>query len=81
MLLATAAQGEVQVPNLFGDHMVLQRGRPVPVFGTAASFEPVMVAFNGQSRATTADAQGHWRVTLAAMNANPIGQTLTITFR
>jgi|TARA_B110000495_G_scaffold189472_1_gene190579 sialate O-acetylesterase len=35
LLAALTAQAEVQLSGVFGDHMVLQRERPVPVYGTA----------------------------------------------
>ncbi len=66
-LLAMAAAplaAEVRCTGLFGDHMVLQRNRAVPVWGDAAPGENVRVEFAGQARTATADAAGHWRVTL-----------------
>ena len=60
LLPAAVAQAEVGLPNTFSDHMVLQRGKPVPVYGTAAPGEKVIVEFHGQSLTTTADAQGNW---------------------
>jgi sialate O-acetylesterase len=70
--------GEVRLSGVFGDHMVLQRDRSTPIFGTAASGEKVTVTFHGQSQSTTADAQGEWRVNLAAMKAETAGQPLTV---
>lgn len=55
-------------PNgIFSSHMVLQRGRPVPVWGAAAPGEPVSVSFAGVSHQTTADDRGRWEVSLPAM--------------
>ena len=48
----------------FADNMVLQRGRQVPVWGTAEPDEKVTVAFAGQTKGATADAKGAWRVEL-----------------
>ena len=39
------ATAEVKLASPFGDHMVLQHGRPVPVWGTAAPGEQVTVVF------------------------------------
>jgi sialate O-acetylesterase len=51
-------------PNpLFTDGAVLQRGQPVPVWGTARDGEKVTVEFAGQSVGTTA-ADGKWSVNL-----------------
>ena len=35
--------GDVQLASVFSDHMVLQRGKPVPVWGTAEPGEKVTV--------------------------------------
>lgn len=51
-------------PNsLLGDHAVLQRGRPITVWGTAVDGERVSVEFRGQKREAIA-AAGRWNVAL-----------------
>jgi sialate O-acetylesterase len=74
-----AARADVKLPGPFGDHMVLQRDRAVPVYGTAAPGEKVTVAFGGQTLAATADARGAWRVDLAPMPASATGQGLKVS--
>jgi len=64
---------------LFGDHAVLQQQKPIPVWGRAEPGEKVTVAFGGVTRTGTADAQGHWKVTLDALPATSAGRELTIT--
>ena len=66
-----AVAAAVQLASPFGNNMVLQRGKPVPVWGTAAPAEAVSVDFAGQTIATTADANGRWRVELPALAADP----------
>ena len=39
--LAANLHAEVKLPAIFGDHMVLQRGRPIVVFGHAQPAEAV----------------------------------------
>jgi sialate O-acetylesterase len=68
----------VQVSSLFADHMVLQRGKAVPVFGTAPENTIVSVSFNGQTVSDTSDANNNWKVWLEPMDANTFGQTMTI---
>ena len=63
--------------KVFRDHMVLQRGKPVAVFGTAASGAEVIVRFAGQTRTTIA-ADDRWKLHLDAMAANATGQDLVI---
>jgi hypothetical protein len=41
------ANAAVSVSPLFSSHTVLQRGKPVPVYGTASPGENVTVTFNG----------------------------------
>ena len=64
-----AARGEVSLASVFADHMVLQRGRAVPVWGSAAAGEQVGVSIGKQTRSTKADAAGLWKVMLEAMPA------------
>ena len=45
LMLLPAARAEVKLPAVFSDHMVLQRDLPVPVWGTAAPGEFLMVEF------------------------------------
>ena len=74
----TGARAEVRVSNIFGDHMVLQRDKAVPVFGTASPGEQVTVKFHGQSLAAMADAHGNWEIKLTAMSADTHAQIMTI---
>ncbi|MDJ0974131.1 MAG: sialate O-acetylesterase [Planctomycetota bacterium] len=68
-LLAEPAQAEVTVAGIFGDHMVLQRDKPIHVWGTADPGESVTVKLAGRSASTTADADGRWRVELEPLKA------------
>ncbi len=69
----------VSVSKVFGSHMVLPRGRPVPVWGKAAPGETVRVAFAGQERAAKADAAGDWQVTLKPLEVSKEGRALTVS--
>ncbi|HEX7848190.1 MAG TPA: sialate O-acetylesterase [Sphingomonas sp.] len=57
----TAAPGFARI---FTDHAVLQRDRPIPVWGHAAPGAAVTVSLAGQSVSAKADRQGIWHVTL-----------------
>jgi sialate O-acetylesterase len=59
-----AARAQVKPSALFSDHMVLQSGTLVPIWGTATPGEKVAVTLNGQTRSATADAEGKWIVSL-----------------
>ncbi len=71
LAVAAAALGvraDVRLPALFSDHMVLQRGMPVPVWGWAGDGETVKVTFQNQS-ITTKAANGKWMVKLKSLKA------------
>lgn len=76
--LAAPTFADVRLPQFFSNHMVLQRGEPVAVWGFADPGEAVHASFDGQELDTRADAEGRWRVTLKTMPANPEAQTLTV---
>lgn len=75
---ASPALGEVTAASVFGSGMVLQRDRPVPVWGRAAPGEAVTVRFGGEEVAAVAAADGRWRATLPAMPADATGRDLTV---
>jgi len=65
--------------GIFGDNMVLQRDRPVVIWGNAAASSQVEVAFGKQKKQATTNSNQIWRVTLEPMPANATGAELTIT--
>lgn len=67
-LLASSAQA-VELPRVFADGMVLQRGQPLPVWGRAAPGAQVRVDFAGKQATAKADANGDWRAELPALPA------------
>ena len=73
-----SAQAAVTLPAIFSDHMVLQSGKPVPVWGTADANSEVSVAIAGQKKTAKADANGLWSLKLDALTASSEPQTLTI---
>ncbi len=72
------AKAEVKLPGVFGSHMVLQRQKPVIIWGWANAGEAVTVTLGTHRGQTTANPSGEWRVALPAMEAGgPL--TLTVT--
>jgi sialate O-acetylesterase len=53
----------------FQDHAVLQRDKPLPLWGQSSPNATVEISFAGQAATATADATGHWTVVLPAMKA------------
>ena len=80
-LLPASLFADVSLAPLFTDHAVLQRERPVPVWGWADAGEAVAVSFAGQTWNTTTSDQGKWSVPLTAMPANATSAELTVTGR
>lgn len=69
---------EVTVSPLFGNHAVLQRDKPVPIWGTAAPGAKVTVTFAPQTKEAIASSNGEWKVTLDAMPASSEPRELLI---
>jgi sialate O-acetylesterase len=61
--------GQVRLARLFSDHVVLQRQKPIPVWGWAKAGEKVKVTLASQSVEAKADASGKWKVSLKPMEA------------
>lgn len=75
---AGVADAAVRPAACFTSHMVLGQGMPVPVWGTAAAGERVVVEFAGGRAETTADAAGRWRATLPPQAASREPRRLVI---
>jgi len=76
---AMAAWAEPRMPAVFSDHMVLQAGRSVPVWGMAAPGSTVRVQFAGQSVQAVADGQGYWSLQLKALPSSPEPGRMLVT--
>jgi sialate O-acetylesterase len=73
--MAAGARADVRLGTPFQDHAVLQRDKPLPVWGWADPGERVRVTLGDAVPVeTTADAEGRWRVTLTkrAASATPV---------
>ncbi len=51
----------------FQDHAVLQRDKPLPLWGLTAPGATVAVSLAGKNATATADAKGHWQLTFPAL--------------
>jgi len=78
---AGIVQADVKLPAVLTDHMVLQRGKPVAVWGTADAGEEVTVSFAGQTKQATADKDGAWKVALDKLEASAEGRDLAVKGR
>ena len=75
--VAVASQADVRLPQIFGDHMVLQREQPIPVWGWADPGEEVSVELGDKAVSTVAGDDGRWMVKLPAQQAGgPVALTV-----
>ena len=68
---------KVTLPQLFQSGMVLQRGKPIPIWGKADANEQITITFRKKKFLTTADSNGLWRIDLPKQKAGG-PYTLTI---
>lgn len=66
------------VHNLFQSNMVVQRDKPMPLWGWAAPGETITVTFGGNHKSVTAAADRSWKVELPAMPASAEPRTITV---
>lgn len=66
---AALADSATSLHSLFQDHAVLQRDRPIKVWGRAAPGEALTVSLATATVAARADTSGRWSATLPAMHA------------
>ena len=69
----------VVLPKHFGSHMVLQRDRPIRVYGRALPGASLSVSFAGTTRRARADARGSWELALPAQAAEAKGRSLVVS--
>lgn len=79
LVLALGASGEVKLPGVLSDNMVLQRNTEVNLWGEAAPGRRVRIrtSWNGERYDAQADKEGHWSVRVATGDA---GGPYEITF-
>lgn len=68
-LASQTLKANITLPAVFTSHMVLQRQKPVHVWGWAEKGEKITVSINGQKISAKAGNTGMWMVTLTSMPA------------
>lgn len=79
LLFVLNAKATVVLPKILGNNMVLQRDKPVSIWGTAAAGETITVNFADQEKKTAADASGNWKIVLDPMKASADGREMVIS--
>lgn len=72
------ARADVVLPDVLRSAMVLQQNQKVPVWGSAAPGETVVVTFQKQKLTVIADVNGKWRVDLKPLKATFDPQVLVV---
>ena len=74
----TGDYGGLQMPPVYGHGMVLQRGVPLNINGTANAGDKITVTLGNKTATAIADNRGDWKVTLPPFSENT-GMTFTVT--
>ena len=74
-----ADQGKLRLSRVFGDHMVLQADRPIPVWGDSRAGASVTVVLGDEKKKVRADEGGKWSVRMDSRHASrkPIEMTIS----
>lgn len=67
------------MPSVFTSHMVLQRNKPVNVWGRAKAGGTVSVQLGDESATATATDSGNWQVTLSERSASSTPITMSVS--
>ncbi len=74
----TMLSAQIRTANVFTDSMVLQRGKPIPVWGWAGKQEEITVQFHQQTKKTIAGDDGKWFLKLETeKEGGPYALTVT----
>jgi sialate O-acetylesterase len=75
---SSSVHAAVGIHAPIGSHAILQRDKPVPVWGSATLGEEVTVEFAGQKKSTKADEKGKWKITLDPLAESKNPQTMIV---
>ena len=79
-VLPAGAAEPLKVHGIFRSNMVIQREKPIKIWGWSTPGRKVSVQFGEDKSETTADKQeGRWEVTFKARGADANGRKLTVT--
>ena len=78
LLISFSGKAQLRLPAMVSDSMILQRDKPVNIWGWWIGEGPVTVNFNGKEYRAIADAQQRWQLQLPA---TPAGGPHTLTIQ
>jgi len=71
--------GEISLPAVISDHMVLQQGKALPIWGWGEPGETVTVRIGSQVQKTVAGEDGRWKAYLDPLS--PVNEPLVLTVK
>ncbi len=77
--LNLGAQSTLKMPILFSDNMVLQRDKPIRIWGEVLPNQSVTITFDGQTTLTTSGTDGKFSTFLPAKSASTTSYTLSVS--
>ena len=72
-------QAEIHLPAIISDHMVVQSGQSIPLWGTATPGATITASFKGRTQSTVTDDAGYWFLSMPATAASDTPEALTFT--
>ena len=69
LFVLSQIMAQLSVPSFFSDHMVLQREKPINIWGTANAGERISVTLGNAKKSTRTDKNGKWSISLPPMQA------------
>lgn len=73
------AYSSIKMPTLFADNMVLQRDKPIKIYGEILPNLPVVITFDGQTYNAQCSANGKFTTLIPAKSASSRSYILTVT--
>ena len=69
VLIVSISSAQLRLPEIFSDHMILQRDKPVKIWGSANAGETILVSIGNVKSEVSADKSGHWLISLPPFKA------------
>ena len=77
--IGISSNGQIKLPALISDSMILQRNQRVNIWGWSLKGEPVNICFNQKKYSAVPDKDKKWTLTLPETKASDKTYTLKIT--
>jgi sialate O-acetylesterase len=75
--ISISVSGQIRLPHLISDGMILQRDLPIKIWGWASPNENIKLNFDGSGYQTLADSNGDWEIQLPPHTAGgPFAMTI-----